>query len=48
VEDAAHLTLILCGLHLVLQAAISDCGSFDPFSLQQDGLGASEVDVGRR
>jgi hypothetical protein len=29
---------------LVLQAAISDCVSFDPFSFQQDGLGASEVD----
>jgi hypothetical protein len=38
--------LILCGLLLVLQAAISDCGLFDPFSLQQDGLGASEADVG--
>jgi len=31
----------------VLQAAILDCGSFDPFSFQQDGLGASEVDVSR-
>jgi hypothetical protein len=31
----------------VLQAAISDCVSFDPFSFQQDGLGASEVDVSR-
>jgi hypothetical protein len=32
---------------LVLQAAISDCVSFDPFSFQQDGLGASKVDVSR-
>jgi hypothetical protein len=31
----------------MLQAAISDCVSFDPFSFQQDGLGASEVDVSR-
>jgi hypothetical protein len=38
--------LILCSVLLVLQATIFDCGSFDPFSLQQDGLTASEVDVG--
>jgi hypothetical protein len=25
-----------------------DCFSFDPFSFQQDGLTAAEVDVGRR
>ena len=31
----------------MLQAAISDCVSFDPFSFQQDGLGASKVDVSR-
>ena len=31
----------------MLQAAILDCGSFDPFSFQHDGLGASEVDVSR-
>jgi len=30
----------------VLQATIFDCGSFDPFSLQQDGRTACEVDVG--
>jgi hypothetical protein len=36
-----------CGVLLVLQAAISDCVSFDPFSFQQDGLGASKVDVSR-
>jgi hypothetical protein len=40
--------LILCGIHLVLQAAILDCGSFDPFSFEKDGLSAAEVDVGRR
>jgi hypothetical protein len=33
---------------LVLQAAILDCDSFDPFSFQQDGLSAAEVDVGWR
>jgi hypothetical protein len=38
--------LILCIVPLVLQATIFDCGSFDPFSLQQDGRTASEVDVG--
>jgi hypothetical protein len=38
--------LILCGVQLVLQAAILDCGSFDPFSFQQDGLSAAEVNVG--
>ena len=31
----------------MLQAAILDGDSFDPFSFQQDGLGASEVDVSR-
>jgi hypothetical protein len=40
--------LILCGVQLVLQAAILDRGSFDPFSFQQDGLSAAEVNVGRR
>ena len=30
----------------VLQAALFECLSFDPFSLQQDGLTAPEVDVG--
>jgi hypothetical protein len=39
--------LILCGIHLVLQATILDCGSVDPFSFEQDGLSAAEVDVGR-
>src|ERR1039458_5786034 len=32
----------------MLQAAVLDCGAFDPFSFQQDGLPASEVDVGGR
>src|SRR5258708_30716214 len=35
------------GLPLVLQAALGDGLAFDPFSLQQDCLAASEVDVGR-
>ena len=32
----------------MLQAAVLDCVAFDPFSFQQDGLPASEVDVGGR
>ena len=32
---------------LMQQAAILDCFAFDPFSFQQDGLTAPEVDVGR-
>jgi hypothetical protein len=31
----------------VVQAALFDCVSFDPFTFEQDGLAASEVDVGR-
>ena len=30
------------------QAAFFDCVSFDPFSVEQDGLAASEVNVGGR
>ncbi len=32
----------------MLQAPVLDCFAFDPFSLQQDGLAPSEVDIGRR
>ena len=32
----------------MLQAAILDCGSFNPFSFQQDGLSSAEVDVSWR
>jgi hypothetical protein len=39
--------MTLRGLPLVLQAALGDGLAFDPFSLQQDCLAASEVDVGR-
>src|SRR5262245_55828174 len=39
--------MTLRGFALVLQAALGDGLSFDPFSLQQDCLAASEVDVGR-
>ena len=39
--------MTLRGLPLVLQAALCDGLAFDPFSLQQDYLAASEVDVGR-
>ena len=38
---------MLCGLNVVLQAAIGDGAAFDPFSLRKDGLAASKVDVGR-
>jgi hypothetical protein len=38
--------MTLRGLPLVLQAALSDSLAFDPFSLQQDCLATSEVDVG--
>jgi hypothetical protein len=31
-----------------LQAAIGDCLAFDAFAFDEDGLGPSEVDVGRR
>ena len=40
--------LRLGGFALVLQSSLLDGVSFDPFSFQQDGLAASEVDVGRR
>jgi hypothetical protein len=39
--------MTLRGLPLVLQAVLGDGLAFDPFSLQQDYLSASEVDVGR-
>ena len=39
--------MMLGGLPSVLQAALCDGLAFDPFSLQQDCLAASEVDVGR-
>ena len=32
----------------MLQATILDSDSFDPFSLQQNGLSSAEVDVSRR
>jgi hypothetical protein len=38
---------MLCGLTTVHQAAIDDCLSFDPFSFDQNGLAAAEVDVSR-
>ena len=38
---------MLCGLAAVLQASGFDGVAFDPFSFQQDGLTAPEVDVGR-
>ena len=39
---------MLCDLPTVQQAAVGDCLSFDPFSFDQNGLAAAEVDVSRR
>ena len=38
---------MLCGLAAVYQASVLDSLSFDPFSFQQDGLTAPEVDISR-
>ena len=35
-------------MSFVKQATVFDGFAFDPFSFQQDGLAAPEVDVGRR
>jgi hypothetical protein len=40
--------LILGCTSFVKQASVLDSFAFDPFSFQQDGLTAPEVDVGRR
>ena len=40
--------MMLRGLLLVLQAALCDGLAFDPFSVQQDCLAASEVRIPRR
>jgi hypothetical protein len=37
---------MLCGLLVVKQPTVLDGFAFDPFSFQQDGLAAPEVDVG--
>jgi hypothetical protein len=34
-------------MQLMLQATIGDGLAFDPFTFEEDGLGSSEVDVGR-
>jgi hypothetical protein len=39
--------MMLRGLPLMQQAALGDGVTFDTFSLQQDDLSATEVDVGR-
>jgi hypothetical protein len=44
-EDAAHLTAEFMRRSIGVASAILGCGSFDPFSFQQDFWGASEVDV---
>ena len=38
----------LCGMQVVLQATVCDCLALDPFAFEEDGLSASEVDVGGR
>jgi hypothetical protein len=38
---------MLCGSAAMKQASVLDGLSFDPFSFKQDGLAASEVDIGR-
>ena len=40
--------IMLRGGFAVLQAPVFDGQPFDPFSFQQDGWAAPEVDVGRR
>ena len=40
--------MMLCGLPAMQQASVCDGLSFDPFPFNEDGLAASEVDVGRR
>src|ERR1700760_2654529 len=32
----------------MLQATVGDCLALDPFAFEEDGVGSSEVDVGRR
>ena len=34
-------------MQLMLQATVCDCLALDPFAFEEDGLGSSEVDVGR-
>ena len=47
-ESLAHFGLILRCVSFVKQASVLDGFAFDPFSFQQDGLTAPEVDIGRR
>ena len=35
-------------MQLMLQATVCDCLALDPFAFEEDDLGSSEVDVGRR
>lgn len=46
-EALAHLVLRLGGALLVDQASVLDGLSLDAFAVEQDGLAAAEVDVGR-
>jgi hypothetical protein len=34
-----------CGKQLVLQATVCYCLALDPFAFEEDGLGASKIDV---
>src|ERR1700730_13829411 len=46
-RDSGVSWLMLRGLFVVKQPTVLDGLAFDPFSFQQDGLTAPEVDVGR-
>ena len=39
--------MILCGRQLLLQTTVCNGLAFDPFAFEENGLGPSEVDVGR-
>ena len=47
-DNLTHLDLMLCGRRLMLRAFCFDGVAFDPFSFEQDGPAAPEVDVGWR
>jgi hypothetical protein len=34
-------------MQLMLQATVCDCLALEPFAFEEDGLSASEIDVGR-
>jgi hypothetical protein len=46
-EYLAHLLRMLSGLAAMVKTSILNGLWFDPFSIKQDGLASSEVDIGR-